>query len=242
MRITRIYYARPLTPGMICNLDTVASNHILRVLRLRPGAKLTLFNGEGGEYTAEIIAAEKQQAKVKIIQFSPIERESSLSIHLGQGISRGEKMDYTLQKAVELGVNKITPLFTEHSNVKLAEERLEKRIAHWQAIVISACEQCGRNRIPKVLPAESLSQWVIKRKEKIKLLLHPEAAKHLADFATISDEICLLVGAEGGFSENEIFQAQQAGFTALQLGPRILRTETAALAAIAALQTRWGDL
>ena len=155
MRITRIYQPEPLAIGQAFALNPNASSHIVRVLRLRPGALITLFNGEGGEYSAALTAIEKHQAIVKIKEFFAIERESPLKIHLGQGISRGEKMDFTLQKAVELGVTKITPLFTEHGNVKLTDDRLEKRLNHWRSIVISACEQCGRNRIPEILMPET---------------------------------------------------------------------------------------
>lgn len=240
MRITRIYQSQIFALGQKFSLDENASKHLLRVLRSPIGTELIVFNGEGGEYRAQLIGEEKKHAVIIIKEFLAIERESPLFIHLAQGISRGEKMDYVIQKAVELGVNKITPLFTEFSQVKLNEERLDKRLAHWRAIVIGACEQAGRNRIPEIAAPQLITRWLPQCQQKLKLILDPQATQHLKDLKKI-DDICFLVGPEGGLSSAEINLAKQNNFSSLQLGPRVLRTETASLAMLAALQGGWGD-
>lgn len=242
MKHTRVYHTGALAVDAACFLDISASHHLLQVLRLKPGTDITIFNGEGGEYQGEIIAVEKKHAVIKIKKFLDIERESPLQIHLGQSIARGEKMDFIIQKAVELGIVKITPLFTEFSNVKLANERLQKRLEHWQAVAISACEQCGRNRIPEIMTPIPSAKWTEQCQEKLKLVLHPEATTHLSSLNESYTNVALLIGAEGGLSEKELLLAKQYNFQWLQLGPRILRTETAGLAIIAALQSRWGDM
>lgn len=241
MRITRIYQPINLIENQIITLDNHASHHLLNVLRLKSGTTLIIFNGQGGEYQAELINIEKKQAKIKIKNFSAIERESSLHIHLAQGISRGEKMDYIIQKAVELGVTEITPLFTEYGNVHLNEERLKKRVAHWQAIIISACEQCGRNHLPKINLPQRLFNWLPNCHDEFKLILDPQANKKISEYNK-QNSVTLLIGPEGGLSDHEIAEAKRNNFLSLKLGPRILRTETAGLAAVAALQALWGDL
>lgn len=240
--MTRVYHPENLAEGAVITLRESASHHLLRVLRLKPGAMLQVFNGAGGEYEAELIGIEKKLAVIKIEQFNSTTTESPLAIHLGQGISRGEKMDYTLQKAVELGVTKITPLITEFNNVKLSPDRLVKKLEHWRGIVLSACEQCGRNRVPEVVSPQTLFFWAAARNETLKLILEPQAETHLRDIHAIPQSICLLIGSEGGLSEKEIQLAQAHQFKAIQLGPRVLRTETAAVAALAVLQARWGDM
>jgi len=242
MRLTRIYSAEPLEIGSSVFLDTRGSNHLLRVLRLKNADFLVVFDGQGHEFLAEIIATTKQLAQILIKETVPSIAESPLSIHLGQAISRGEKMDYTLQKAVELGVKTITPLFTERGGVKLTAERVDNKLGHWQQIIISACEQSGRSYLPRIAAPQLLSNWLKERQEGCKLLLHPGAEKHLKTIAPSDHHICLLVGPEGGFSDNEVILAQQSGFETINLGPRILRTETAAPAAITALQCFWGDM
>lgn len=242
MKFTRIYQTSSLIVNATLMLDQPSSHHLLQVLRLKSGDMITVFNGNGGEYQAEIIAIEKKRAIIKVKKFIDIDRESPLRIHLGQGIARGEKMDFIIQKAVELGVTKITPLFTEFSNVKLAGERLQKRVEHWQAVAISACEQSGRNRIPEIVAPISLPNWLSQCQENLKLVLDPDATAHLSNLSGTYTNIALLIGAEGGLSKEEIALAKQYDFQFLQLGPRILRTETAGLAIISALQSRWGDL
>lgn len=241
MGIPRIYQADPLHSGSELVLSREAIAHLIRVLRLPLGATFRVFNGEGGEYQAKIISLEKNKVIAKVGECIRQDNESALTIHLGQGVSRGEKMDYTIQKAVELGVTKITPLITERCNVKLSTERWEKRLQHWRAIVIAACEQCGRNKLPTIAAPTSLGSW-LKLQVGCKLLLNPHASQKLSDLNLAVTEISLLIGSEGGLDPAEISLAQQQGFVNLRLGPRILRTETAAVAAIAVLQNRFGDL
>lgn len=243
MRIPRIYHDGKLTVGATVQLSLAASHHLLKVLRAKPGSNIILFNGEAGEYTARLIDSPyPKQVCAQLENFLTTLTESPLQIHLFQAISRGEKMDFTIQKAVELGVNKITPLFTEFSNVKLNEERGEKKIRHWQQIIISACEQSGRTSVPTINPPINFHLAITECKETFKLILHPMVDQHLAELTSPPKVIALLVGAEGGFSEAEIKLAMQQGFIPLQLGPRILRTETAGLAALAILQSKWGDM
>lgn len=242
MRLTRIYSPEIPPIGREFFLDARASHHLLRVLRLKVGDAVIVFDGMGNEFLAEILAATKQQVQISTLKSRPFLPESPLHIHLGQAISRGEKMDYTIQKAVELGVSTITPLFTERSGVKLAAERVDTKLAHWQQIVISACEQSGRSYLPAITPPQQISTWLAQRQEKCKLMLHPYAEKHLKNIAPPDREICLLMGPEGGFSDEEVNLAERAGFEAINLGPRILRTETAAPAVISIVQGLWGDM
>lgn len=243
MRIPRIYQPIPLSSNSIIHLDANASNHVVRVLRLTTGAPLILFNGEEGEYTATLINIDKQRAAVKIDAHNAINVESPLHIHLGQGIARGEKMDYIIQKAVELGVTDITPLFTERCEVKLTGERLTKKIHHWQAIAIAACEQSGRTKIATVHPPLSIDQWLQQQHPGLRFVLHHRAQQKLsATPEKTSTHITLFIGPEGGLSPQEIAAAEQHHFKPLQLGPRILRTETASLVAITALQCYFGDI
>ena len=243
MRIPRLYLPNPLVPGATVALSTDAAHHVAHVLRLPVGATVCLFNGQGGEYQAILHSITKRQVYAQVLKYNPREAESPLQVTLAQGISRGERMDYTLQKAVELGITQIVPLFSERCEVRLQGERLDKRVQHWQGIVISACEQCGRNHIPPVLAPVSLQQWLPTAGAGLRLVLDPCASHSLAQHTRPDDgNITLLIGPEGGLSDTEISQAQQAGFTSIRSGPRILRTETAGLAMLAALQTRWGDL
>jgi len=243
MTISRIFQATPLSSGIVITLSDQASHHLARVLRASVKDEVTIFNGEGGEYNATIIHIDKKTVKVEIGKFNPREAESSLDLCLAQGISRGEKMDYTIQKAVELGVKKIIPLLTERCTVKLDDERREKRLQHWQAIVISACEQSGRNRIPVILPPQTLDKWSQTVDEEWCFVLSPYATEKLKDRSISSSaRVALLIGPEGGLSEKEISLVEQRGFLPLNLGLRILRTETAAVAAITALQCCFGDM
>ncbi len=242
MRIPRIYYAGKLKPNSEVTLRFEPSNHILHVLRLKLGSPLILFDGTGGEYNAQLFAIDKQHVIAKVEKFTGREIESPLKIHLGQGISRGEKMDYTIQKAVELGVSKITPLFTEYCNVKLSGERLQKRLQHWQSIAIGACEQCGRNRIPSIDYAQDLQTWIPRSKSDISLTLYHRANQTLADLPQRISTVTILIGPEGGLSDHEMEFAQRYNFIPVCFGPRILRTETAALTAISILQSKWGDM
>jgi 16S rRNA (uracil1498-N3)-methyltransferase len=246
MRKPRIYHPAPLKIDTTDYLSAAAANHIARVLRLKKGAELILFNGLGGEYTAEIVAIEKNQVQVNILRYDDVNRESPLHVHLGQGISRGEKMDYTIQKAVELGVQEITPLFTTRSEVRLDEERSAKRMRHWEGVLISACEQAGRTAIPVIHAPCELKTWLMTTTDAAKLLFHPGATRTLSDQQRAggneaTPSIRVLIGPEGGFNDDEITSAQKQNFVTVQLGPRILRTETAAIAALCALQCYAGD-
>ncbi|WP_375057793.1 16S rRNA (uracil(1498)-N(3))-methyltransferase [Zobellella sp. DQSA1] len=242
MRIPRIHEPQPLGKGLELLLSEDAANHVGRVLRMQPGQPLVLFNGEGGQYDAEIVRADKKSVQVRVGHFSAIETESPLHFHLGQVISRGDKMDFTIQKSVELGVNVITPLFSSRCGVKLSGERLDKKVQQWQKIAIAACEQCGRNRIPEIRPAVHLEQWLVENSHELKLNLHPRAQFSVNRLPSPEHGVRLLVGPEGGLSDDEIALARAQGFVDILLGPRVLRTETAALTAITALQCRFGDL
>lgn len=242
MRIPRVYSPQTMAIGDRIELEAGAARHLTSALRMNSGQLVTLFNGTGGEYTAELVEAKKGKATVTINSFNQVDRESSLSIHLAIGISRGERMDWIVQKATELGVSEITPLFTERCEVKLSGDRLDKKVGHWQQVAISACEQSQRNRIPSVNTPIKLEQWQQDCEASLKLVLHHRTEKSLGDMLAPSAEIALLIGPEGGLSEREIEQAISLDFSSLALGPRVLRTETAPLAAISILQSLWGDM
>jgi len=239
---TRLYCDLPLSPGAEITLPEGAARHALTVLRLQEGDALNLFNGEGGEYRAILVCVNKREARARLTEFCAAERESPVDITLALGISAGERMDYSLQKAAELGVSAIQPLATERSVVKLAGERADKRLQHWQHVVIAACEQCGRNRVPAVAPVQTLFGYLggIDRGKRL-LMLSPHADLPLKDVAPAPAAV-VLIGAEGGLAPSEIQAAQASGFEPVRLGPRILRTETAPVAALAVLQALWGDL
>lgn len=243
MRIPRIHHPSPLRSGDTVDLDANAANHVARVLRLAAGAPLILFDGADGEFDAVVEALDKRAVRVRLGEHRRPEREPPLELWLAQGISRGERMDYTVQKAVELGVSRIVPLFTERCGVQLAGERLDKRVQHWRAVAIGACEQCGRNRIPEIAAPRPLSDWLTDAAAAAgtRLVLDPDAAAGLGALPAPAAPLSLLIGPEGGLGERELALARQAGYIGLRLGPRILRTETAAVAALAALLARWGD-
>jgi 16S rRNA (uracil1498-N3)-methyltransferase len=242
MRVTRIYIDAPLAVGKQVLLPEQAATHLTRVLRLRAGAALTLFNGQGGEYVAELLAIERGAARAAVVQQLPIERESPLRLTLLQGISRGERMDLIVQKATELGIERLVPIAAEHGVVKLDPIQGIRRVEHWQAIAISACEQCGRNRVPTIGAVQSLAKALeALPSEGARLLLDPEGAMTLAG-VSVAGAASVLIGPEGGWSESERRLCERAGISACRLGPRVLRTETAPLAVLAALQALHGDL
>lgn len=241
MRISRFFLPQTLNPGATVQLDEDSAHYLRTVLRLKKGADLVVFNGAGGEFPAQLLEAHKDAVSVSLGEFNPREAESPLHTHLGLGISRGERMDLALQKAVELGVSAITPLMTERCVVRLDEDRKEQRLKHWRKLVHSACEQSGRNRPPVVFEPMALEDWVLKQ-AGLRLFLDPQGVHGLRGLPPPTGPVCLLSGPEGGFAEHERRSALAAGFIALRLGPRVLRTETAALAALAAIQTVWGDL
>lgn len=240
--MTRIYLDQSLECGQIVTLHEDAARHLVQVLRLRVGDGFTAFNGRGGEYAATLHSAGKRDAQAHIGVKADISRESPLHITLAQCVSKGERMDYTLQKAVELGVTRIVPLLSERSVVKLDAERWEKKLEHWRGIIISACEQSGRTRLPELEPVHNMLQWLPQiPAATLKLTLAPKASHTLRSIQPEQRPVLLLVGPEGGLSETEIQRTQSTGFIPLALGPRTLRTETAGVAALAAIQALWGD-
>ncbi|MEW6590937.1 MAG: 16S rRNA (uracil(1498)-N(3))-methyltransferase [Pseudomonadota bacterium] len=241
MHTPRFYLDQTLAPGARFSLPPGPARHAAKALRLAPGDAVTLFNGRGGEYAARIERIHKDEVAVAITGFADVERESRLQVLLAQGISSGERMDYTLQKAVELGVAAVQPIAAKRSVVKLAGERVDKRVAHWQGVVASACEQCGRNRVPEVATPLPLADWLGRQPPGRLLFLSPLAEARLADLPAPAAADTLVAGPEGGFEADEIAALHAAGATPVRLGPRVLRTETAALAALAAMQTLWGD-
>lgn len=240
MRLPRFYVNVELKLGAAVELPKETSHYVRQVLRLREGSPVILFNGSGGEFKGKI-SVNNKQTTVMLEEFSDLSVESPLHIHLGQGISRGEKMDYVVQKAVELGVTEITPLFTERCGVKLDDERAEKRLDHWQKIIISACEQSGRNKIPLINAPCEISAWIAQCKASYRLICHPGLSSHESSLE-VKNIVAVLIGSEGGFTEVEITDAMTHGFKSLALGPRVLRTETATVAALTKLQMLGGDI
>ncbi|MGX2957374.1 16S rRNA (uracil(1498)-N(3))-methyltransferase [Ursidibacter arcticus] len=243
MRIPRIYHPELLAGKTRCVLSEDATNHVGRVLRMNEGAELVLFDGSNYTFSAQISQISKKQIEVEILSHQLDNRESNLPIHLGQVISRGDRMEFTIQKSVELGVTTITPLWSERCGVKLEGERQDKKLQQWQKIAISACEQCGRNVIPEIRPIMKLTDWCKEQDDMLKLNLHPRAKYTIKSLPNVpSAGVRLLIGSEGGLSPEEIAMTEQQGFTEVLLGKRILRTETASLATITALQILYGDL
>lgn len=250
MRLSRFFFPDPLALGARVNLPNEVAHYAAKVLRLAEGDTVALFNGDGHVYHAKILRIEKQDLTVIIAQRTPASSESSLCVTLLQGIASGDRMDFTLQKSVELGIGAIQPIQAERSVVKLTAERKEKRLQHWQNVVRAACAQCGRNVVPEVYPAVGLMDWLAGQAPgvgdqasgaSLRILLAPDAACSLRELEKPLSSVVLAVGPEGGFSDNELRALQQYGFISVRLGPRVLRTETAALAALSALQTCWGD-
>jgi 16S rRNA (uracil1498-N3)-methyltransferase len=242
MTVPRFYHSGELTSHREIFLDEAAAHHTARVLRLKEEDAVVLFNGKGGEYPARITGISKTKVTVLTGEWQNIERESPLQIILAQAVSSTEKMDFTVQKAVELGVTSIQPLASQRSVVRLDAARAQKRIEHWRKVAIAACEQCGRNRVPQIAEMVSLKEFLDKAEHNaLRLMLSPEGGLLFKQLKYKGGEIILLVGAEGGFAPEEEQAAGAAGFTSVTLGQRVLRTETAGLAALAAMQTLWGD-
>lgn len=243
MRVTRSYVEVPLAVGQQLSLPEDVANHLVRVMRLREGESCVLFNGDGQDYSATLVELGKRNAQVRIHAVQALDNESSLSITLLQGIARGEKMDLILQKATELGVQAIVPVNAERTEVKLDAARAEKRLAHWKSVVVSACGQSGRARVPSVAAPQSLLEATRSMPAgALKLTLDPLGEHRLSTLAAAPEGVVIAIGPEGGWSPRDRQALAEAGFQGLQLGPRILRTETAGLAAIAAVQARLGDL
>ncbi|NHQ87973.1 16S rRNA (uracil(1498)-N(3))-methyltransferase [Iodobacter sp. HSC-16F04] len=236
----RFFLDMPLAAGLGFNLPESVARHV-QVLRLQPDDDIILFNGQGGEYAARVTEMGKRHVSVEVLTWNEQDRESPLDLTLVQAISASDRMDYTIQKASELGVSRIQPVISEYCQQRLSGERAEKRLAHWQAIAVSACEQCGRTRVPLILPAIKFEQALTQDAE-LKLLLSPIGAIRQNQLPATARSAAVLVGPEGGFSAAEETLAVAAGYTPLILGPRIFRTETVAPVIAAILQSRYGDL
>ena len=240
MRIPRIFTEQNLLSGDRVQLEETASHHLSKVLRMQPGRELILFNGAGGEFAATIHEVTKKHVWVSIAEHSVDNRESPLELELAIGISRGERFEWVLQKATELGVSKITPLITERTEVKVTGDRQEKMHERWQQIIISACEQCQRNLLPQLAAPVQISDWLPQVQAALRFVLHHRDSQRLPADKT-PQSVALLIGPEGGLSDREIAHALEQDFNALTLGPRVLRTETAPVAAISLVQYLWGD-
>lgn len=243
MRVPRIYQNLPLDDVTHVSLDKEASQRLFQVLRLERGHKIILFNGNGYEYPAHIVEITRHFIRVQIEARLPKNLESNLRLHLGQIIPKGERMDYAIQKATELGVSEITPLISKRCEVHLKQDRLERKLEHWQKVIISACEQCGRNQLPTLNPVMELFTWLerLSGQPNFKMLLDVHSAQSLKK-RSLTKEVILLVGPEGGLTLEEKSFSEQCGFQAIQLGPRVFRSETAGLVAATVLQWLAGDL
>jgi len=235
----RLWVEQALAPGATVDLPAQATRHVA-ALRLRDGDAVTLFDGSGGEWSAQLERVGRDRASARLLAWRNIERESPLTVTLALGISSGERMDYAIQKATELGVNVVRPIATLRSVVRLKEERADRRIAHWRGVAIAACEQCGRNRVPLIEPVLPLLEFVALPASGARILLAPGADRSMKDL-TPASTLTLLVGAEGGLAPEERADALHYGFVAMRFGPRVLRAETAPLAVLAAIQAAWGD-
>lgn len=241
MRISRLFVAQPIVLNTSLELDEDNAHYVRTVLRLKTGDTVIVFNGNGCEYSAEFSEVSRKQVRLSVRTSVERSVESPLHITLGMGISRGDRMDLSIQKAVELGVNAIFPLLTERCVIQLTPEKKQQRRAHWQKIIQHAVEQCGRTVMPALAEVEEIGQWVTRPQAGLKVFLDPYAEKNLTDLSSIDSAVVLLSGPEGGFAEQERKWAVSAGFIPVRLGRRILRTETASIAALAAVQTLWGD-
>jgi 16S rRNA (uracil1498-N3)-methyltransferase len=238
MRLSRFFVDAPLSLGDH-ELPQDQAHYISRVLRMSEGDAVQLFDGSGQEFRASLLEVGKKRVVVQVIETFAGQVESPLQIHLGQGLSRGERMDWAIQKATELGVNEITPIFSDRCEVRLKDERADKRLQHWRQVAISACEQCGRSRVPVIHPPLLLADWLKQAEADLKLVLHP-VAEPLVSHAK-PGSLAFLIGPEGGLTDGEVETAQGAGFHSARLGPRVLRTETAPVVALSVAQQLWGD-
>jgi 16S rRNA (uracil1498-N3)-methyltransferase len=238
MRLSRFFIDAPLSLGEH-ELPEAQAHYISRVLRMAEGDAVQLFDGSGQEFLGALLEVGKKRVSVRLDQAFCGQPASSLHIHLGQGLSRGERMDWAIQKATELGVDEITPIVSERCEVRLKDERADKRLLHWRQIAVSACEQCGRSTVPVIHPPQLLADWLAVSEAALKLVLHPVAEPLTSHAAPAT--LAFLIGPEGGLSDAEVEQAQRSGFHAARLGPRVLRTETAPVVALAVAQQLWGD-
>ncbi|NOG32727.1 16S rRNA (uracil(1498)-N(3))-methyltransferase [Halomonas sp. TBZ9] len=239
-RVPRIHVPTPLVEGATLTLPEGPARHLTRVLRMLPGAPLVIFDGNGQEAGVRLAEVTRKQVTVSVEALWPGQGESPLMIHLGQAVSKGDRMDYAIQKAVELGVSCITPIYTQRTEVRLKGEREARKHAHWQAVAASASEQCGRAVVPSVHPPQALATWLEQRDETLRLMLHL-ATGNPFQCAEAPASVALLIGPEGGLAEDDLKAAENADFTPLTLGPRVLRTETAPVVALSLLQYHFGD-
>jgi len=243
MRVPRLYIAQPLKTNTLVHLDKDASRYLGSVLRMSKGQSVVLFNGQGGEFQGELVNLTKNQATVSVLQSKTEDRESPLKVHLVIGISRGERMDWVIQKATELGVNNISPLLSEYSVIKLESKKIKSKTLHWKKIIQSSCEQSKRNYIPTMNAPETIETFINKPSENnYRIILDPKASKSIGEISPNEKKIDLLIGPEGGFTDSEVEDAYEKGFIGVSLGYRTLRSETAAIAAIAIIQSQWGDM
>jgi 16S rRNA (uracil1498-N3)-methyltransferase len=248
MRIPRIFIDTELSVNSTFALPDSAFQHLCKVLRLKSDHPIRVFNGrefngKGGQFNATLCDVEKRSANIHVTDFEALDNESPIQVTIGQTLSRGERMDYAIQKSVEAGVFAIQPLFSERCEVKLHDSRAEKRQQHWQQVAISAAEQCGRGVVPIVYPPIELSEWLEKCNEMLKLTLHHHSAKPIRQYEQpTNNQVALLIGPEGGLTEKEVQLAEKSGFNAIALGPRVLRTETAPVVALSVINTLWGDI
>lgn len=241
MRIPRFYQAQAMQVGQGIELTPANFRHAIQVMRLKPGSPLVLFNGEGGEYHAQLTEVGKRNASVEITSFDDVDRESPLSTRLVLALIKPDKMDLAIQKAVEMGVNSIQPVITERSVIRINKSRLDKKIQHWEGVIISACEQSGRTKIPELLSPMVLPDYLKQPTDAMRLVMLPTATQRLDELNEAVTEIELLIGPEGGFNNDEEQLLDTSGITAVTFGPRILRAETAVVAGLTALQREWGD-
>lgn len=241
MRIPRFYDPQTLTEGNDIQLSDDVVQHVSRALRMKPGDYITLFNGDGFEYKTLLTQVEKRTVSARVETLLTVRTESPLTVNIGQCISRGERMDYAVQKSTEMGVKKISPLFSERCEVKLPKERQAKRISHWHQIAVSACEQSGRVIPPEIDMPGQLEQWLAQQDADLKLVLHHHSEQPLQEMSP-PHSVALLIGPEGGLTEDEVELAVSYGFKPLTLGPRVMRTETAPIAALTLLNYLWGDV
>lgn len=239
MRLSRLYTAQPLLPGSVIEVDGDQAHYLGKVLRAKPGQQFVLFNADSGEYIAAVVGVSKRSVQLQVADTRQRAAETLLPTHLGLGLSRGERMDYAIQKATELGVAALSPLFTEHSEVKLSNERADKRVAHWQKVAVSAAEQCGRCTVPLIHAPLNINDWLAQVPAGQGFLLDHTGEAGFS--GARPEQIFLLVGPEGGISPAEKALALDQGFACVKLGPRILRTETAPVVALTAIQLQWGD-
>ena len=242
MRKTRVYIRTGLTLNEPVKLDREATHHLLNVLKIRNGQIIHAFDGSGGYYESEIMVENKKSLTILPGIFVEDNRESPLRITLLQALTKGQKMDYIIQKSVEVGVYRIVPLMTEFSNVKLDQDRIDNRLQHWRKIIIAACEQCGRNILPEISPPTELDEWIKLDENSTRIILIPVQGRSIEEIKNKDGNMTLICGPEGGLSDGEVDICINAGYQALTLGPRVLRTETAAVAGLVICQSNWGDM